>query len=114
MVECIGKNRKNMQLLKKEDTFFFLKKKNKHNKCLIYGKNAKIALPKYYFLGFPKSYVVQRKQTVNIKKYIPSDQKGLFELAIYLRAFCYSAVCNTATGYIFRQIFDVKSTATEL
>jgi hypothetical protein len=37
---------------------------------------------------------------------VPGDQKGLFELAIQLRAFCYSAVCNTATGYFFRQIFD--------
>jgi hypothetical protein len=32
---------------------------------------------------------------------IPGDQKGLFKLAIQLRAFCYSAVCNTATGYVF-------------
>jgi hypothetical protein len=32
---------------------------------------------------------------------IPGDQKGLFELAIQLRPFCYSAVCNTATGYAF-------------
>jgi hypothetical protein len=32
---------------------------------------------------------------------LPGDQKGLFKLAIQLRAFCYSAVCNTATGYVF-------------
>jgi hypothetical protein len=32
---------------------------------------------------------------------IPRDQKGPFELAIQLRAFCYSAVCNTATDTSF-------------
>jgi hypothetical protein len=32
---------------------------------------------------------------------IPGDQKGLFKLAIQLRAFCCSAVCSTATGYVF-------------
>jgi hypothetical protein len=44
--ECIGKNRKNMQLLKEEDTIFFLPKKKTNNKCLVYGKNSKIAFPK--------------------------------------------------------------------
>jgi hypothetical protein len=32
------------------------------------------------------------------KYLIEGDQKGLFKLAIQLRAFCYAAVSNTATG----------------
>jgi hypothetical protein len=37
----------------------------------------------------------------NFDRTVPRDQKGLFELATQLRAFCYTAVCNTATGYVF-------------
>jgi hypothetical protein len=32
--------------------------------------------------------------------YVPGDQEGLFKLAIQLRTFFYSAVYNTATGYV--------------
>jgi hypothetical protein len=31
---------------------------------------------------------------------IPGDQDGLFKLAIQLRIFFYSAIYNTATGYV--------------
>jgi hypothetical protein len=31
---------------------------------------------------------------------IPGDQEGLFKLAIQLRTFFYSAIYNTATGYV--------------
>jgi hypothetical protein len=43
----------------------------------------------------------QKRQTrlrVNMKS---GNQEGLFELAIQLRTCFLSAVCNTATGYIF-------------
>jgi hypothetical protein len=33
-------------------------------------------------------------------KLIPGDQEGLFKLAIQLRTFFYSAIYNTATGYV--------------
>jgi hypothetical protein len=33
-----------------------------------------------------------------VKKHIPGDQEGL--LAIQLRTFFYSAIYNTATGYV--------------
>jgi hypothetical protein len=31
---------------------------------------------------------------------LPGDQEGLFKLAIQLRTFFYSAIYNTATGYV--------------
>jgi hypothetical protein len=31
---------------------------------------------------------------------IPGDQEALFKLAIQLRTFFYSAIYNTATGYV--------------
>jgi hypothetical protein len=31
---------------------------------------------------------------------IPGNQEGLFKLAIQLRTFFYSAIYNTATGYV--------------
>jgi hypothetical protein len=42
--------------------------------------------------------ITYKKRTLH---YIPGNQKGLFNLAIQLRAFCYSAVWNTATGCVF-------------
>jgi hypothetical protein len=38
--------------------------------------------------------------TYLVLKYIPGDQEGLFKLAIQLRTFFYSAIYNTATGYV--------------
>jgi hypothetical protein len=36
---------------------------------------------------------------INFHK-VPGDQEGLFKLAIQLRTFFYSAIYNTATGYV--------------
>jgi hypothetical protein len=54
-------------------------------------------------------FVKCRRQTIRfvlndrycklIKKNIRGDQEGLFELAIQLRTFFCSAICNIATGY---------------
>jgi hypothetical protein len=59
---------------------------------------------------YTNNYFVKcRRQTIRfvlndryckiIKKNIRGDQEGLFELAIQLRTFFCSAICNTATGY---------------